>query len=117
MAAVGKSRQPMSLSGPLRSILIPRALGFDDPRELGRAMVAWQYDLSREDVRLLEHVARGLTDSEIAARMRVAEQNTVKNRLRKLYIKLGVHNRTQAAIVAALYGLAEHPPSSRNSNE
>lgn len=107
----------MSIAGPLRSILIPEALGFNDPKELSRALLAWRFDLSRQEVRILEHLARGLTDVQIAAQMRSAGLNTVKKSMRNIFSKLGVHNRTQAAIIAAIYGLAGQPSSPRHPNE
>jgi DNA-binding NarL/FixJ family response regulator len=48
---------------------------------------------------ILALVAEGLTNSQIARRLRVSD-NTVKFHLQNLYLKLGVRNRTEAA---ALY--------------
>jgi DNA-binding NarL/FixJ family response regulator len=45
-----------------------------------------------EILNLLQH---GLSDKEIAARLGKSHQ-TVRNQLRTVYLKLGVHNRTQA---------------------
>ena len=95
----------ISLSGPLRTILIPESLGFDDPLELGRALIAWKYELSRNEVLLLESVSAGLTNAQIAERMEVAEENTVKRRLKVLFRKLGVRHRAQAASIAARFGI------------
>jgi DNA-binding NarL/FixJ family response regulator len=95
----------IGLTGPLRSILIPESLGFENPRELGRAMVAWKYDLSRQEVQLLELIAEGLTNVEIAERMSVAEENTIKQRLKVLFRKLGVRHRVQTANIAARFGI------------
>lgn len=100
-----KSPVVVSLTGPLRSILIPESLGFEDPRELGRAMVAWKYDLSRQEVQLLELIAEGLTNWEIAERVSVAEENTIKQRLKVLFRKLGVRHRVQTASIAARFGI------------
>jgi DNA-binding NarL/FixJ family response regulator len=94
-----------SLAGPLRPILIPVSLGFENPRELGRALVAWKYSLNRYEVLLLELIAAGLTNAEIAARMSVAEENTIKQRLRVLFKKLGVRHRVQTAAIAARFGI------------
>ncbi|MBI3964345.1 MAG: response regulator transcription factor [Chloroflexi bacterium] len=57
------------------------------------------------ELRLLQLVAAGLSNKEIAQRMSFAE-STVKNRLSVLFQKLGVTDRTQAAIYAITYGLA-----------
>jgi len=48
---------------------------------------------------ILALVAEGLTNAQIARRLRVSD-NTVKFHLQNLYLKLGVRNRTEAA---ALY--------------
>ena len=76
-----------------------------DIAELSRALVAWRYGLVRQEVDLLEHVALGLTNAEIAEISQVAEETTVKNRLRVVFQKLGVHNRSRAAAVALRFGL------------
>jgi DNA-binding NarL/FixJ family response regulator len=47
---------------------------------------------------VLEHVARGQTDAEIAADLRIA-QATVNKHLEQIYARLGVHTRTAAAAI------------------
>jgi DNA-binding NarL/FixJ family response regulator len=59
--------------------------------------------LSRREAEVLEMAARGLTNPEIASRMHVTV-HTVKYHLAGIYRKLGVANRTEAA-VAYLHGL------------
>ena len=49
-------------------------------------------NLSKTEIRLLE---RGLTNKAISFHIGVSE-NTVKFHLKKIYKKLGVHNRTEA---------------------
>ena len=60
--------------------------------------------LSTREMDLLQHVAGGLSNKEIAQRLDLAE-STVKNRLSLLFEKLGVKDRTQAAIYALSHGL------------
>jgi two-component system, NarL family, response regulator LiaR len=55
--------------------------------------------LSGRDSELLVLLRQGCTNREIADRLYVSE-NTVKTHLRRLFSKLGVSNRTQAAMVA-----------------
>lgn len=57
----------------------------------------------REVLRLL---AKGLSNSEIAARIYLSE-GTVKNYISSILEKLGVGDRTQAAILAIRHGLAD----------
>ena len=99
----------IGLSGPLQILLVPAGIGFDDPKEFGRAIAAWLYQLSRDEIRLLEHIACGLTNSEIAERLGVAEENTVKNRIKAVFKKLGVNNRVQAAQIPMYYGFGPEP--------
>jgi DNA-binding NarL/FixJ family response regulator len=55
--------------------------------------------LTEQERRILEHVAEGLTNREIAAKMFLAEK-TVKNYVSSLLAKLGLERRTQAAVLA-----------------
>jgi DNA-binding NarL/FixJ family response regulator len=54
-------------------------------------------DLTRREQEILECVARGMRNGEIASALHLAE-STVKSHLTSAYLKLGVTNRTQAAI-------------------
>jgi DNA-binding NarL/FixJ family response regulator len=97
--------RPASLFGPLRSVLVPEPLWCSDPQEFVRALLAWRFDLTRQEIRVLEYLTLGLSDAEIAAQMRVAGLNSVKKIVRTVLSKLRVHNRTQAAVLAARCGL------------
>jgi DNA-binding NarL/FixJ family response regulator len=57
-------------------------------------------DLSATERTLLELLGEGLTNREIGERMFLAEK-TVKNYVSRLLAKLGMHRRTQAALLAA----------------
>jgi DNA-binding NarL/FixJ family response regulator len=52
--------------------------------------------LSPREWEVLEYLARGLTNSQIAEAIRVSE-NTVKFHIQNIFQKLGVNNRTEAA--------------------
>jgi DNA-binding NarL/FixJ family response regulator len=65
--------------------------GVEQPRELAA--------LTDQERRILEYVAEGLTNREIAGRMFLAEK-TVKNYVSSLLAKLGLERRTQAAVLA-----------------
>ncbi|GFJ76008.1 response regulator [Phytohabitans houttuyneae] len=72
--------------------------GVEEPRELK--------SLTEQERRILEYIAEGLTNREIAARMFLAEK-TVKNYVSSLLAKLGLERRTQAAVLATRL-LGEH---------
>jgi DNA-binding NarL/FixJ family response regulator len=65
--------------------------GVEQPHELKA--------LTEQERRILEYVAEGLTNREIAAKMFLAEK-TVKNYVSSLLAKLGLERRTQAAVLA-----------------
>jgi DNA-binding NarL/FixJ family response regulator len=56
--------------------------------------------LTEQERRILEHVAEGLTNREIAGRMYLSEK-TVKNYVSSMLAKLGLERRTQAAVLAS----------------
>jgi two-component system response regulator DevR len=55
--------------------------------------------LTEQERRILLHIAEGLTNREIGAKMFLAEK-TVKNYVSSLLAKLGLERRTQAAVFA-----------------
>jgi DNA-binding NarL/FixJ family response regulator len=64
--------------------------------------------LTDREISLLQLVAAGLSNKEIASELGLAE-STVKNRLSILFQKLDVKDRTQAAIYAMTHGLVNSP--------
>jgi LuxR family maltose regulon positive regulatory protein len=64
--------------------------------------------LSERELEVLQLVAEGLTNREIAARLFVSP-NTVKGHTRNIYGKLAVHSRTQAIARATALGLLSSP--------
>lgn len=64
--------------------------------------------LTDREVEILQHVAGGLANKEIARRLSISER-TVKNHLSNIMEKLHVNSRTQAAIYALRSGLI--PPT------
>jgi len=67
--------------------------------------------LTEREISLLQLVANGLSNKEIASELGLAE-STVKNRLSILFQKLDVKDRTQAAIYAMTHGLVTSAPVS-----
>jgi two-component system response regulator DevR len=73
--------------------------GVEQPNELK--------SLSAQERRVLEYIAQGLTNREIATEMFLAEK-TVKNYVSALLAKLGLERRTQAAVLATRL-IGKHP--------
>jgi two-component system response regulator DevR len=73
--------------------------GVEQPGELAT--------LTAQERRILEHIAEGHTNREIATKMFLAEK-TVKNYVSSLLAKLGLERRTQAAVLATRL-IGEHP--------
>jgi LuxR family maltose regulon positive regulatory protein len=64
--------------------------------------------LSERELEVLQLIAEGLTNQEIASRL-VVSLNTVKAHCRNVYGKLGVNNRTQAVVRAKAFGILPSP--------
>jgi two-component system NarL family response regulator len=62
--------------------------------------------LSAREVEVLELIARGLANKQIAWRLNIAEA-TAKNHVKNVLGKLGVQDRTQAATVAIQRGIIQ----------
>jgi DNA-binding NarL/FixJ family response regulator len=73
--------------------------GVEQPHELR--------NLTEQEKKILDYIAQGLTNREIAGRMFLAEK-TIKNYVSSLLAKLGLERRTQAAVLATRL-LGEHP--------
>jgi len=88
-----------------RAIEIVMEGGIYMPAELARQLATEKANapvpaaMSAQQSRILELLAQGLPNKEIARKLGIAS-STVKNQLTVVFGRLGVSNRTQAAIVA-----------------
>ena len=60
--------------------------------------------LSTRELQVLDEVAQGRSNREVAAALHISE-NTVKNHVRRIMEKLGASSRTEAVAMAARHGL------------
>ena len=65
-----------------------------------------QVDLTQQELRVLKLLALGFNNDAIAETL-VVSRNTVKTHVRHIFAKLGVSDRTQAAVWAVRHGLVE----------
>jgi LuxR family maltose regulon positive regulatory protein len=75
-----------------------------DPSESPVSQSDFVEPLSEREVEILQLIAEGLTNPEIANRLFLS-LHTVKTHTRNIYSKLGVHNRTEAVARARVVGL------------
>ena len=71
-------------------------------------MAEYGEELSGREMDVLHCIARGASNKEAAAELHISE-NTVKVHLRRIFTKLGVSSRTEAARVAIQQGLVVVP--------
>jgi NarL family two-component system response regulator LiaR len=92
-----------SVSEALSSLKIPSAPGRSDARSVDQRKIS---RLNDREVRLLNLLATGATNSEIAKELAISV-DAAKFRVVGLTRKLGLKNRTQAAVFAARNGLVD----------
>ena len=66
----------------------------------GSPMAPELADLTEQEMRILRHIAQGMTNRQIGEEMFLAEK-TVKNYVSTILSKLGLERRTQAAVLAS----------------
>lgn len=91
-AIVAAAHGDTVLSQPVERALMTRLRGEDAP------------SLSAQEVAVLERVAQGLTNAQIASGQHLSE-STVKTYLARAFSKLGVSDRTSAVVRAQALGL------------
>lgn len=74
-----------------------------DPRSIHTTKKT-TYNLSTREQEILTLISQGLSNSDIADRLYLSE-GTIRNYTSNLFQKLGVSDRTQAAVVAIKHGL------------
>jgi DNA-binding NarL/FixJ family response regulator len=105
---VVKSVLPADLPSIIRQAVAEDRLPLPIAVDADVAATAAAVGLTPRELAILTAVAKGMTNDAIAHRLTVAPQ-TVKFHLTNVYRKLGVTNRTEAALYAYQHGLAESP--------
>ena len=100
---LSKSMPSQELIGVIRQVhagrkIVPSALAVRLAEHLG------DENLTAREVQVLEFVAGGLQNRNIGQRLFIAE-GTVKRHMKNIMQKLGAHDRTQAATIAARRGI------------
>jgi two-component system NarL family response regulator len=74
--------------------------------EVKKALPRQAYNLSAREVDVLRRVAKGKTNKEIASELQLSEK-TIKNHVRNIFHKMGVYDRTEAAIKGIQEGIID----------
>jgi DNA-binding NarL/FixJ family response regulator len=122
-----KDSTPEDLSQAIRvammgsgNVLSPRAVRnlFDRTARPGSAASSERTDpgLTRREIDILEFVAQGCSNREISRALFLSEK-TVKAHLAAVFRKLGVSNRTKAAMAAVAMGLAAPQGTGQKTGE
>jgi DNA-binding NarL/FixJ family response regulator len=101
-AAVAKTMHPGSLGVLVREVARGNVFHTFAPVSVERSCES--FGLTTRELEILQHVAAGLSNARIAAKLWVTEQ-TVKFHLSNVYRKLGVGNRTEASHYAHMHGM------------
>ncbi len=116
-AYVPKFVRPSDLAAVVRQVMsgsvivAGSALKGSSPTAVGESAAPPNpYGLTARELVVLERVARGRSNAEIAHELYITTK-TVKYHLTGILRKLGVHNRTEAATFALSHGLLGTPPS------
>ncbi|HEY4441661.1 MAG TPA: response regulator transcription factor [Candidatus Elarobacter sp.] len=101
---------PVELIRAVKSVAAGHA--YVDPRVAGGVLKrtsngfrANQNELSARETEIIRLIARGLSNKEISASLHLSEK-TVKNHISRIFAKLNINARTQAAVHAIKTGLA-----------
>ena len=106
-----KSQTGSSLVDVIERVSRGERIGFEN---IQRGRQSWDHEsLSMREQEVLALIAVGMSNGEIGKELFLSV-DTVKTYVRRLYSKLGVRNRAQAALHAATYHVM--PPPSRQAN-
>jgi two-component system NarL family response regulator len=103
-----KDVMPAELAAAVK--MVAEGHSYVDPRAAGKllrnrgASRGDFFDLSNRELDIIKLVAEGLSNKEISSRLHLSEK-TVKNHMGRIFSKLNISARSQAAIYAIKNGL------------
>ncbi|MGC1754271.1 MAG: helix-turn-helix transcriptional regulator, partial [Trebonia sp.] len=97
--------EPTPPEAPTISTVLPSSGASDSPRCPRAATAANPAGLTRREAEVLQLVAAGLSNTDIAARLVVSDR-TVDNHVSAIFRKLGARTRGEASARAVRLGLA-----------
>jgi DNA-binding CsgD family transcriptional regulator len=92
-------------------IVLMEETEIEDGMEIREAQI--RFNLTEREVNVAEHLAKGLTNKEIALTLSITEQ-TVKQHLKHMMVK--TQSSTRTGVLAQLLGASRHVPGSAASN-
>lgn len=111
---ISKSTRPVALATLLRETLdghiFHNFVGSRTPANQAEPLANDDLPLTSREIEILELVAAGATNGDVAGKLWVTEQ-TVKFHLRNIYRKLDVTNRTEASHFAHVNGIVSPRPA------
>lgn len=100
---IPKSLPARALAEALRLVADGRVwLPVDHYADLAPGLPPALVSLSPQEVRVLRHLCRGLSNKEIAREMTLGEV-TIKTHMRSICAKIGARNRTEAALIGTTH--------------
>lgn len=100
-----ETRNHLMQDEPAWRVFLDSVAGFYPPVQ--QAADAVQFEgLTGRETEVLELIAQGLDNAQIAARLALSEK-TVRNNITHIFDKIGVENRSQAIVLAREHGLGQ----------
>src|SRR5439155_16566228 len=116
-AFLGKGIDPADVAPVLRQVFEGKVVTVSFGTGAGESVrAAEEFGLTGREREILERVATGRSNKQIAAEFWLSEQ-TIKYHLTNVYRKLGVSSRTEAARFAYDHGLAGNSWSGADRNQ
>jgi two-component system response regulator DesR len=100
-AVIAKDTEPRQLCEFIRGVA--KGHRVIDPTLVNARLHSWRYPLTPRELEVLEAIAQGYSNSEVAGVLFLARK-TVEHHISTIYRKFGVRNRMQAVLIAKRAG-------------